>query len=233
MSLRPLRCDACGNPAPLVEQPVARCGACGGDVPVPADYLQAARLHQAAAAARAAAEPVFARLTRPSPASATAGLVLLAALPPVVTVAANLALPLEPQAALFGLLTLPALLPGAGLWLWASAAAATALPFREALAAAAPERLEGPPGCRSCGAPLTVEPGALAATCLYCGTDSLLEVLPLSDLSRALRASLTSLRDGARALRRRRVLLGLGVTGLLLLVGALSSALIVALLAAT
>lgn len=231
MTLRPLRCDACGSPAPLAERPAVRCPACGGEVPVPADYLEAARLRRADVEARRAAEPLFARLVRPRPWVHGAGLALLAGLPPLVTAASSLAWPFHPPAALFGLLTVPALLPGAATCVWARVAAATARPFREALAATRPAGGQGPPGCRSCGAPLEAAPDALAATCLYCGTDSLLEALPLGELGAALRGSLTRLRDATGALRRRRAGLALGLAGATVVAAAVSAALVLAVLA--
>jgi LSD1 subclass zinc finger protein len=42
--------------------------------------------------------------------------------------------------------------------------------------AAAPALSGGAEGCRSCGAPLIVAPGAVAARCLYCQTESLVNV---------------------------------------------------------
>lgn len=42
--------------------------------------------------------------------------------------------------------------------------------------AAAPAPAGGAEGCRSCGAPLSVAPGAVAARCLYCQTESLVNV---------------------------------------------------------
>jgi len=231
MSLEPLRCAGCGSPAPLAARPSVACPACAREVAVPADYLAAARLHEAGVAARAAAESVFARLLRPAPWTGPAGLALLALAPPAATLAANLLLPDRAPAALFGVATLPALLPGAALWTWSAAAGATARPYREALAAAPPPRGSSAPGCRSCGAPLDAAPGALSATCLYCGTDSLLERLPLGELGAALRGTLTDLRSAVGALRRRRLALALGLGAAALLVAALSAAVVLAVLA--
>ena len=42
----------------------------------------------------------------------------------------------------------------------------------EALAALPPVASGAPPRCRMCGAPLLLEPSAIAATCGYCSTDS-------------------------------------------------------------
>lgn len=223
MSLKPIRCAACGSPVPLVEAAETACAYCAQPVAIPADYLEAARLHHAGAEARAAAEPLWRRFSaRVGWRVQLLGLLLLALLPPLVTLLANLSWPYAAQAQLFGLLTLPALLPGSGIWIWAAVVNATTLPYREALSAKPPAKGEGPVSCRSCGAPLAVEPEALSATCLYCGADSLLEVLPVSELGARLRDSLRTLEEAARTLRKRRVLLALSVTAVLLMVAAVS-----------
>jgi hypothetical protein len=118
---------------------------------------------------------------------------------------------------------LPLLLPGAAVFVWASAVNETTLEVRSALGAKAPEREGTPPGCRSCGAPLDAAPEALAATCLYCGTDSLLEVMPLGALAGRLRRTLDTLRDASLALRRRRRLLGFGTLACTLGIAAVSA----------
>jgi hypothetical protein len=107
---------------------------------------------------------------------------------------------------------------------------ATVVDVTLGLAAAPPARAGAPPSCRECGAPLAVEEGALAATCAYCGTDSLVADLPTTAESRARRrAAERTLAEAADALARRRRLLALGGLGLLVGVGGLSAALGVAL----
>jgi hypothetical protein len=106
----------------------------------------------------------------------------------------------------------PGLLPGALLWLWASTVNAAVLRIRRVMRA----REAGPTkelGCRSCGAPLAPGPDAPTATCLYCGTDSLVRDLPPAARSVADRDhALRTLDEAVRVLRRRRVNLALGVT---------------------
>jgi hypothetical protein len=156
--------------------------------------------------------------------------VLIVLLPPIVTLLAWLIPRLGLGAVeITALVSLPALLPGAALWVWASAVAGTTLRFRAALAAR-PGGSGGAPLCRTCGAPLAADPQALAATCGYCGSDSLLEQIPVSELAASLGEALTTLEQAARRLRTRRAMLGLGAAGLTLLVGGASVLLWIALL---
>ncbi|HBP18248.1 MAG TPA: hypothetical protein DEA08_10705 [Planctomycetes bacterium] len=223
-ALRPLRCPECGGGAPLVEAPETACAYCGATVPIPADYVEAARLRGQERVARQQAEPLWRALADGAPAwvpLAALGAVALA--PPAGALAVNLLSEWSSQADVMAFVALPLLLPGAGVFFWASAVNATTLGFRAALGARAPKEEGQPPGCRSCGAPLEVEPGALFATCLYCETDSLLESMPLDRLAEGLRQTLSSLQDAVRALRRRRRLLAFGTFGFTLLIGTVSA----------
>lgn len=62
--------------------------------------------------------------------------------------------------------------------------------------AAVPGVKGGALGCRSCGAPLDVADGALAARCLYCATDSLVSVS--SQVAARAQASARDLHEGLR-----------------------------------
>lgn len=186
MNLTPLSCPSCGAGVPLVAAPASRCTFCGAEAPVPPDYVEAARAREAEGALRREVEPRWAALSRPAPRAAFLwGMALVVLLPPIATLLGHL-LPSAPLARsdVFGLLTLPALVPGAALWLWAGAVGATVLRYRLDLAANAPARPNEPPSCRSCGGALAVAEGAIAATCGYCGTDSLTADLPRAAASR-------------------------------------------------
>jgi hypothetical protein len=231
-ALAQLRCPGCGAAVPLVPKARAACPFCGAAVDTPPAWLEAAEARAAEARARRAIEPRWRELTRPPPAWVRpAAMALVAVLPPAVTVALVYALTPPPgTAAAFALGALPGLLPGALAWLWAAAVGATVVDVTLGLAAAPPARAGAPPSCRECGAPLAVEEGALAATCAYCGTDSLVADLPTTAESRARRrAAERTLAEAADALARRRRLLALGGLGLLVGVGGLSAALGVAL----
>jgi hypothetical protein len=79
------------------------------------------------------------------------------------------------DAAVAGALYLLSVVPIAVAWRTSeSVSAAKALQAK--LAAQPPTTPGGACGCRTCGAALDVRPGALAARCLYCGTDNLVAV---------------------------------------------------------
>ena len=223
--LKILSCSGCGAPVPLALSETVQCEYCGTRVPVPPDYLRAPQARVREAEVRRAAEPVFERLSTDVPKWTkwvAAPSILL--LPPVAALAGSLVFsPPLPVAAIAALLVLPALLPGAALWTWTSAVAATLVRFRDALGARPPSRPNGPAECRSCGAPLVVEPNALAATCNYCGTDSLLATVPVSGYTKRLSETVHTLEEANSKLRTRRILLGLGVSAAVLAIGALSA----------
>lgn len=74
------------------------------------------------------------------------------------------------------------------------------------LAARPPKLPGGPAGCRECGAPLEVPPGALVARCAYCGADSAVVVRTpfLERARRAARAAVHTLDEAAAIDRRER-----------------------------
>lgn len=233
MKLAPVSCSGCNAPLPLaVPAPSVACPYCGTANELPASYVEAAALRQREHEARRQAEPLWRKLGRGAPGwSAALALPLLVLLPPLATLCGLLLPGLDLGVAeVTALFTLPALLPGAGLWIWSSAVSATTLRFRAALAASAPAREGGAPGCRNCGAPLEAAAGDLTATCGYCGADSLLEQIPVNDIARGLGQTLTSLGQATTALRRRRAILGLGTAGVALLVAGSSVLLWVTLL---
>ena len=223
-ALVPLRCQQCGGSPPLREAAEVACPFCGARVAVPADYLEAARLRTLELVARGEAEPAWRAVAEGLPRWLPfAALGSVALVPPGAALVVNLIWEWRSQGEVMAYVALPLLLPSAALFFWSSAVNETTLGVRSALSARAPQKEGKPPGCRSCGALLEVEAEALFATCLYCETDSLLEVMPLQPLGESLRATLRTLADATAALRRRRRLMGFGVLGFTLVVAALSA----------
>ncbi len=212
-TLEPLRCHACDGCVPLVDAPTAHCPFCQATVEIPAAYRELHAHQLEAAALRREAEPLFERLSSP-PARwlDVLPLVLVTILP---AIASSLVVLHDHHLAIvtiFIVVVVPALIPGTALWVWTVSIHATVTNFQLALASAPPERPGGPACCRECGAPLTVEPGALSATCHYCGADSLVSNLhaPTDDDRKVLHADLHTLADANRVLLLRRRLLVIG-----------------------
>jgi predicted RNA-binding Zn-ribbon protein involved in translation (DUF1610 family) len=222
--LDPLACEKCGAKVPLAIAAVIPCPHCGHDVPVPEAWRAAAEAKAADLAVRREIEPHWEALTKPpSVAFEVVAAIAVFVLPPVATwlVVSRMWPPPTPITTM-GLVAVPSLLPGALAWLWAATMGATVLRLQRAL------RARGVAGgelsCRNCGAPLAVAEGALASTCLYCGTDSLVRDLPPVAASVAERdAALSTLASATLALRRRRVNLTLGIAALGLGVAAIST----------
>jgi len=224
-ALAPLSCPGCAAPVPLPRELGADdripCAHCGALVALSADHAAAVRASAATAAARKTIEPLWQKVTAPAGRGLVGVALLLVVLLPVASTIAASLIPYPPwgQVAIYARVTLPALFPGAALYLWSAAVAATVLRFRDAISARPPARSGAPPGCRHCGAPLTVEPEALAATCAYCGTDSLLAEVPVRSLQRKLAETVRTLDEAVRKLRARKVILGLGAAALAVTIG--------------
>jgi DNA-directed RNA polymerase subunit RPC12/RpoP len=225
MSLATLHCERCGAPVPLRVAAALECHHCKSPVAVPEQWRAAAEAHAADERVRREVEPRWQALsTGVGQRVEVAAMLLLLVLPPLATTLAQSQWSPPPSPAEnLGHVAFPALLPGALLWLWAATVNATVLRVRRALRAR--EERPGELGCRSCGAPLAPDGDAPTATCLYCGTDSLVRDLPPAARSAAARDhSLRTLDEAVRVLRRRRVNLALGVTALGLGVAAVVAA---------
>jgi hypothetical protein len=226
--LRPIECGSCGAPVPLPadlgERDETSCVHCGAPVAIGADHAAAVRAVAGAARARRDAEPLWRRLSSPPSAWVEwAGAGLMLALPPLATLLASL-LPYPPlgRTEIYAAVTLPALVPGALIMLWHAAVGATVVRFRDAISAHPPRRSGAPPSCRRCGAPLAIEPGAIAATCGYCGTDSLVDEVPVRALQQKLRDAVRTLDDATRKLRLRKIALASGGIGIAAAIGGAS-----------
>lgn len=214
--MKPLSCERCGGPVPLSTSESRACPWCAA--PVALDEAYAAQRERLALQARLRreAEPQWAALSRAPPQGvANVSLAALLLAPSIVgMLGASMELA-APKVIGFGIL--PATLPGAAGWLWAAAIELTVRGARRGVAA---RRIrDDRPGCRGCGAPLELEPGALAASCGYCGTDSV--VLDLAEGEAAVSSAAAELRSVTAALRRRRslVVVGLASVALLILMG--------------
>lgn len=218
MSLEPLRCGACGGDVALVAEAATQCRYCQARVPIPPAHLEALAAREQAARLRKAVEPRWRRMTAQAAwwtEWVAAGLILC--LPPMLSLAAVFLL-WFPMPMVDGLVfvAIPALVPGGVLWVWAIASRATAQRLDRGLWAGPPERAGGNPTCRCCGAPLTVEAGALAATCTYCGADSVLGGEASAGVARSLGSKILTLQDALRTWRMRVVLVGIGAISLAL-----------------
>lgn len=232
--LSTLHCSQCGAALPLsVLQPNVPCAHCGAPNELPTSYLAASALRAREVEARRAAEPLWRTLADQPPRRARLiGVLAVLLLPPAVTLAAQFLPAVRPDGArTIALFALPALLPGAVLWLWSAAVIAAAAGLRSLLSARPAARGEGSFDCRHCGAPLALEEGALSATCGYCGADSLLRGVEPGVVRRELQQALRTLADALATLRRRRLTLALGLAGVATLVGGASVLLWLAILA--
>jgi predicted RNA-binding Zn-ribbon protein involved in translation (DUF1610 family) len=224
-SLSALTCRTCGAPVPLRVADEVPCPHCGDAVAIPERWRAAAQAREADELVRREVEPLWEKLTTAPPVWVERSLLAsIVALPPAVTVAAQVAafeLHRSPPSSLstFVLLTLPALLPGGIGWIRVWALRQTVLELKLEVAALPPGRSGDPPSCRQCAAPLDAAPDAISATCRYCGADSVVADLPpAAELKRRRRSSLKTLAEASGALRRRRRLLTLGLAGLSLVV---------------
>jgi len=226
MSLAPIFCNGCGAPLPLaIPQPQVNCPYCSAVNALPQEYVAAAAMRQKESAARAAAEPLWQKLgEKPSEGAELAGGFAVIFLPPLATLLGYfLKRPDVDAATLTAVFTLPAIVPGAGLWLWAAAVKATTSGLRAQLAARPLQGKGGNKGkdalgCRNCGATLSFSEGALSATCGYCGTDSLVQAVPKMQIKAKMQQALRGLDEAVELLRKRRTVLGLGVAGLSVLI---------------
>jgi len=174
-------------------------------------------MQQQASKVRRALEPQWQSLTEPvSGWTEWIAALVVFLLPPLASVVAGFAWPrpLAPDEMILRV-ALPALMPGGMMWVWSIACKATVLRVGQALAATPPAKAGGAPGCRNCGAPLTVEPNALGASCAFCGADSIIQGVALTAAKTKLRSKLLTLDDALRLLRTRRLLLGFGAVAVM------------------
>lgn len=228
-ALAPLKCTGCGLPAelPITELPPATvvCAACGTLVTLPPAYVEASRRGAAAAVARRAAEPLWARVSSVAPPWLSGmALALVLVLPALAAAVAALTLvPVWARVELYARVAVPALAPGALLYLWCRAVAATVVEAQFAGLATPGPNPGAPPMCRTCGASLPIELGALAASCAYCGTDSVVVDIPLKVARDAHHVAAATLGELTQALRHRRRALAAGTVALAFVIGGIAA----------
>lgn len=229
--LAQLTCPACAAPARLVDADETRCEHCAAAVVIPAVYRQALTDARALEAARARAEPLWTALSAPPPTwVGLAAWLMVLVLPVVATLVASL-VPHPPLARIeiYAAVTLPALAPGLALAAWFGLVAATAMRYRDAMRPRPARGEGGAPRCRTCSAELAIDPGAVAVTCAYCGTDNLADPGHRYAMQASLRSSVRTLADATRRLRTRRIGFGLALVSLVVAIGGASSLLWLAL----
>jgi DNA-directed RNA polymerase subunit RPC12/RpoP len=188
-----LRCPACGAHVPLGQADVARCAHCGAAVPLAEAYRELRRLQGEHEASRQRAQELFSTLDSP-PWLLTRVLAAVFDQPMLVfwiffgvpvglaSIFAGLAVdarfhpsPLVTNGVIFAALFAFAFLPRS-IGIYANRRAGGRRLLLAGLAAKPPRLPGGPAGCRDCGAPLEVPPGATVARCVYCGADSAVQV---------------------------------------------------------
>ena len=221
--LKPIICESCGGAVPLLDAVERPCPYCRKPVLTPPQYLEALGATREAARARALAEPKWKRLASGSSSLwEIMGAAAMVVVPPMLTAFAHGIRPALASAAVLSLFTLPAIIPGAVVFLWGVTANATRERYRTLLAAQPPPKEGQLPGCRQCGAPLDLSEGALSSTCLYCGTDSLVDSIPTEAMQADKDMALRSLADATHALLRRLWQVGLSLVGTGVLLAGLS-----------
>jgi len=244
-----LRCPACGADVPLGpsdgdanDASDATCAHCGKAVPLPAAYRELRSLQHEDRAARRRGQALFATLDsppwlltrvlaaifdQPMPvfwfffgvpvglASIFAGLWADARFHPPAAVTAAVS---------FLVLLAFAFVPRA-LGIYANRRAGGRRVLLAGLAAQPPKLQGGPAGCRECGAPLDVPPGAMVARCVYCGADSAVHVRTrfLARARSAARATVHTIDDAAAIDHRERAETRRTLTSELLRYGMLTS----------
>ena len=183
--LAPLLCVNCNAPLMVVDAPSLVCRFCGAINVMPAVYREELHLtRNLDSATRQAAEQwmLLAHIKVPR------WWLICTAIAPFVLMSGSLIILLS--AALLRVVSGPAL-PGllAGVWITIIPAQLLAAHIAmknilvsgatnvgAAFAASPPSAPGEPPNCRQCGAPLSVQPGDILVRCIYCETESIVQI---------------------------------------------------------
>ncbi len=178
--IAPLKCETCGANVPLADGEATACRYCHSVVPIPATYQELRRDGEKAREARRAVESMLRTCLGRSVPPWAPQLYKWTVIPAAV-LGVPLALGLTQgeyrwfvrEWAVFGMMVpfLASLLPWLVLWAYTKPGlymAALGVSLRPAPRRPDAEGFD----CGECGAPLSVEPDALAATCDYCRADS-------------------------------------------------------------
>jgi hypothetical protein len=175
----PVECSGCGAPVPLGTEEETRCRYCGGAVRLPLSHVALHRERQAARELRRGTDEIWRSLPRPMPSWAPrlvlwliiGGTMVLTAVVIVLWASGKYGWSVR-EALVLGIF-LPIFVMIYGiievLAYWS--------PYERLvteMTATRDERFPDTALCRGCGAALTIEVGDVAATCSYCGVESLL-----------------------------------------------------------
>lgn len=199
VSVRTLSCQGCGAVVTPSGAETLKCSRCGASVAVPHDYRAAREAELSVAARREEAARLFKRLGRPPGLllrlwGKASGWAIFLLWPVALTVEAlfmskwldrvgwyfhsNLNETLRPSEfwALLAAMMYVTLAVPLVVGIYGKRRTNARRMIQAALSAKPPARPDGLSRCRSCGAALKVEPGALGATCGYCEADNLVAV---------------------------------------------------------
>ena len=222
--LAPLLCVDCNAPLVVVDAPSLVCLFCGATNVLPQIYRQELRLTRDLDSATREAAEQWLRLTQ---IKVPRWWFICAAITPFVLLAGGLLILLI--AALVGVVSVQAL-PGLLAYVWLTLipaqliAASVAMKnvlvsgatnVGAAFAASPPATAGEPPGCRQCGAPLSVQPDDVVVRCIYCEAESLvrLDEPAMENLRSRVRSAQSSLAQAMSALTKHAKLAGLETRG--------------------
>jgi hypothetical protein len=213
--IAPLQCVSCNAPVAVVDHSSTACIFCGTSNPIPQQYRDELRLTRELDEATRNAAREWSRLNQ---IRMPRWWFICAACAPFILISGGLAACLI--AGIGGVSSWNAvpLMTGAGIWLpliplqttaaivgikmiLVSGAASVGAAF----AASPPSAPGAPPGCRLCGAPLTVREDDLVVRCIYCKAESIiyLDQSSLSDLQARIGSARSSLAQAMAALAKK------------------------------
>ena len=183
--LAPLRCVDCNAPLVVIDAPTLVCRFCGAKNVVPQTYREELRLTRDLDSSTCEAAAQWLRLAH---IKAPRWWFICAVLIPFLLMTGGLIFLL--LAALLRVVNTHAL-PGLLMYVWLILIPAQLLAANVAMknilvsgatnvglafAAAPPSTPGAPPNCRQCGAPLSVQPDDVLVRCIYCGTESIVQL---------------------------------------------------------
>jgi hypothetical protein len=222
--LVPLECDNCNAPLVVVDAPLLVCHFCGANNVIPEVYREELRLtRDLDSATREAAEQWLrlARIRVPRwwlTTAATAPFVLMTGSLIILLIAALLGVvsvdALPALLACIWLTLIPAQLLAANVAM-KNVLVSGATNVGAAFAARPPSTAGAPPNCRQCGAPLSVQPDDVLVRCIYCGTESIVQLdqVSMKTLRTRVASAQSSLAEAMSALTKHSKLASLETRG--------------------
>ncbi|HEX3253852.1 MAG TPA: hypothetical protein VHS05_30735 [Pyrinomonadaceae bacterium] len=222
--LAPLQCDNCNAPLVVVDAPSLVCHFCGANNVIPEVYRDELRLTRDLDSATREAAEQWLRLAR---IKVPRWWLISAAMAPFVLMAGSLITLLI--VALLGVVSidaLPALLACVWLTLIPAQLLAANVAMQNVLvsgatnvgaafAARPPSTPGAPPNCRQCGAALSVQPDDVLVRCIYCGTESIVQLdqVSMEALRTRVASAQSSLAEAMNALTKHAKLASLETRG--------------------